>query len=133
MRHHAATFAGMAAHLREHPRVRRVYVPDVDGRQLTDYGGILFIELDPAFESSVGAFMDSLRLFERGTSMASVVSSVAQPWSGSHLSMTDDEKRSAGIGRTLVRLCFGLEDPADLKADLTQALDRLRAPAEVKA
>jgi len=127
MRHHAATFEGLAAHLRAHPAVARVFVPDVDGRQLTGYGGILFIELDPALESAVGAFMDGLRLFDRGTSMASVVSAVAQPWSGSHLSMTDEEKRRAGIGKTLVRLCFGLEDPADLRADLTQALDRVAA------
>ena len=135
MRRHAETFGEMAAHLRAHPRVRRVYVPEVDGRQLTAYGGILFVELDPALEPAVEAFMDSLRLFERGTSMASVVSSVAQPWSGSHLSMTEEEKRRAGIGKTLVRLCFGLEDPADLKADLTQALDRAgeALPAEVKA
>ncbi|MEK7469992.1 MAG: PLP-dependent transferase [Planctomycetota bacterium] len=124
MRAHAATFGEMAAHLRSHPRVRRVYVPEVDGRQLASYGGILFIELDPALEPAVEAFMDSLKLFERGTSMASVVSAVAQPWSGSHLSMTAEEKLGAGIGKTLVRLCFGLEDPADLKADLTQALDK---------
>ncbi len=129
MRHHVDTFAGLAAHLRAHPVVRRVYVPEVDGRQLIGYGGILFLELDPALEPAVGAFMDSLELFERGTSMASVVSSVAQPWSGSHLSMTDEEKRRAGIAKTLVRLCFGLEDPEDLKADLTRAFDRLRSAA----
>lgn len=135
MKQHAATFGEMAAHLRAHRNVREVHVPTVDGHQLKGYGGILFIELDPALEPAVGGFMDSLRLFERGTSMASVVSAVAQPWSGSHLSMTDDEKRRAGIGKTLVRLCFGLEDPADLKADLTQALDRLvvAAPAGAKA
>lgn len=133
MKQHAATFGEMAAHLRAHRNVREVHVPTVDGDQLKGYGGILFIELDPALEPAVEGFMDSLRLFERGTSMASVVSAVAQPWSGSHLSMTDEEKRRAGIGKTLVRLCFGLEDPADLKADLTQALDRLAVPVGAKA
>ncbi len=124
MNHHVATFETMANHLRAHPRIRQVYVPAVDGRQLRAYGGILFAELDPALEGAIGEFMDSLQWFERGTSMASVVSAVAQPWTGSHLSMTDAEKTRIGLRKTLVRFCFGLEDPEDLKADLTQALDR---------
>lgn len=133
MEHHAATFQELAEHLRRHPHIRRVHTPEIDGRQLSNYGGILFVELDPRFESAIATFMDSLALFERGTSMASVVSAVAQPWSGSHLSMTDAEKQRAGIERNLVRLCFGLEDPADLKADLTQALDRLGTAAVAPA
>ncbi|MNR11663.1 Methionine gamma-lyase [compost metagenome] len=46
---------------------------------------------------------------------------VAQPFSGSHASMTDEEKALMGIGQGLVRLCFGLEALEDLQEDLLQA------------
>ena len=36
--------------------------------------------------------------------------------------MTDKEKKEMGIGKNLVRLCFGLEDPDDLIADLDKGL-----------
>ena len=63
-----------------------------------------------------------MELFNTGTGMACVTSMVAQPWSGSHASMTDEEKRQINIGENLVRLSFGLEDPEDLKNDLLGAL-----------
>ncbi|MNG24592.1 Methionine gamma-lyase [compost metagenome] len=57
--------------------------------------------------------------------MACVTSMVAQPFSGSHASMTDQEKADMGIEKGLVRLCFGLEDLDDLKDDLLQAFEAM--------
>jgi cystathionine beta-lyase/cystathionine gamma-synthase len=57
--------------------------------------------------------------------MACVTSMVAQPYTGSHASLNEEEKRAMGIDRGLVRLCFGLESRADLEADLSQAFERL--------
>jgi len=57
--------------------------------------------------------------------MACVTSMVAQPFSGSHASMTEQEKADMGIGKGLIRLCFGLEDLADLKEDLLQAFEAM--------
>ncbi len=54
-----------------------------------------------------------------------MTSMVAQPFSGSHASMTDQEKADMGIEKGLVRLCFGLEDLDDLKDDLLQAFEAM--------
>jgi cystathionine gamma-lyase / homocysteine desulfhydrase len=59
--------------------------------------------------------------------MAAVTSTVAQPYSGSHASMTAEEKAAIGLGEDLVRLCFGLEDPDDLQADLRHAFEYVEA------
>jgi cystathionine gamma-lyase/cystathionine gamma-lyase/homocysteine desulfhydrase len=50
---------------------------------------------------------------------------VAQPYSGSHASLSESEKEDMDIGQDIVRLCFGLEDKEDLKADLENALRAL--------
>jgi cystathionine gamma-lyase / homocysteine desulfhydrase len=124
MEAHQKTALEMKAFLEAVEEVERVYFPEVGG-QLSGYGCILFAELRAELEEKVPSFMKSLRLFERGTSMASVVSGVAQPFTGSHLTLTDEEKAQMGIGRTLVRLCFGLEPVEDLKQDLKMAFRRL--------
>ncbi len=59
--------------------------------------------------------------------MACVTSMVAQPYTGSHASLTDDEKSAMDIGKGLIRLCFGFEDPKDLKRDLANAFRVLQS------
>lgn len=104
------------------PQVRRVYYPEVDGVELTGYGGIIFFELREDLVPRYTEFAGSLKLFGTGTGMAAVSSMVAQPYTGSHASMSDQEKAAIGLSHNLVRLCFGLEDPEDLAADLVSAL-----------
>jgi cystathionine gamma-lyase/cystathionine gamma-lyase/homocysteine desulfhydrase len=118
MREHVRVTARLADFLRSRPEVAKVWLPEVDGRQLTDYGGILFFDLQPEFANRYRDFAGALTLFDTGTGMACVSSMVAQPWSGSHASLTDAEKREMGITEGLVRLCFGMEVPEDLVADL---------------
>jgi cystathionine gamma-lyase/cystathionine gamma-lyase/homocysteine desulfhydrase len=125
MKEHQTKVQVMARFLREMDEISEVFLPEVDGNQMTGYGCILFFELKPKYVNSVIKFMDSLTLFDRGTSMACVVSAVAQPFSGSHLSMKPEDKKRVGIRETLVRLCFGMEDEQDLKNDLLQAFRQL--------
>ena len=125
MRDHVQKLKDMAAFLNTRKEVVRIYLPETNQRQLKDYGCILFFELDEKYEQKVSAFMRSLELFDVGTSMAAVVSSVAQPYTGSHLSLTEGEKSRMGIKKNLIRLCFGLEDKSDLQKDLEQAFARL--------
>ncbi len=121
MKEHQAKVQMMGRFLKEIDEIEKVYLPEVDGVQMTGYGCILFFEFKDRYKDSVSKFMDSLKLFDRGTSMACVVSAVAQPFTGSHLSMKSEDKIRVGIRETLVRLCFGLEEEQDLKADLLQA------------
>lgn len=53
--------------------------------------------------------------------MAFVTSAVANPWSGSHLSMNENKKKSIGLDKFVIRLSFGLEDVDDLISDIDRA------------
>jgi len=124
MQEHERVIKKMASFLHAQAEIERVYLPEVGG-QLEGYGCILFCELKEQFEANVDRFLSGLSLFERGTSMASVVSAVAQPYFGSHLTLSPEEKKQMGIKPTLIRLCFGLEEISDLIDDLKTALRRL--------
>jgi cystathionine beta-lyase/cystathionine gamma-synthase len=122
---HSATAAQMRDFLTAHREVSRVYYPWIDGAQLKGYGTLLFFDLRSRSDDAYNRFANSLELFSTGTGMACVTSMVAQPCSGSHASLTDEEKRQLGIGTQLVRLSFGLEKIEDLKADLERAFGAL--------
>ena len=127
--HQGRVTAEMREFLTELPQVAKVYYPKVDGHQLSGYGGIIFFELRPHLVDRYDDFVASLQHFGTGTAMACVTSMVARPFSGSHASMTVDEKRKIGLSPALVRLCFGLEDPEDLRSDLRQAFAKIDQPA----
>lgn len=80
--------------------------------------GLFTIELHPSDRTRVTAFLDQLKLFGRGASWGGF-ESLALPCDLS-TSRSVDDWRDRG---PLVRLHIGLEDPADLIADLAQALE----------
>jgi cystathionine gamma-lyase/cystathionine gamma-lyase/homocysteine desulfhydrase len=108
--------------LRDRTEFATVYYPTLDDVQLTGYGAIVFAQLDPACGVTFADLLERLALFGSGTGMACVTSMIAQPFTGSHASLSDDEKAAMGIDRGLVRFCIGLEPVADLAADLVRAL-----------
>ena len=69
---------------------------------------------------------DRVRLVANAPSLGGVESLLSLPVYTSHAYLTPDERRAVGVGDDLVRLSIGLEDAADLCADLDQALE---APA----
>ena len=68
------------------------------------------------------AVMARLRLAQIATHVADARTCVLHPAASTHRQMTDEELAAAGIGPDLVRLSCGIEDAADLIADLDQAL-----------
>ncbi len=125
MRAHQRSTSILADWLEAMPQITRVYRPRVDGAQLTGYGGILFCDLREDLVPRYAEFSRALRLFDTGTGMACVTSMVAQPYNGSHGSMSAEEKSEMGLGQGLIRLCFGLEDVEDLKRDLQGAMEQI--------
>jgi cystathionine gamma-lyase/cystathionine gamma-lyase/homocysteine desulfhydrase len=118
----------LVEHLKTLSKVAEVYFPRVDGTQLTGYGGIIFVQLKDAYEDSFSEIVSNLSCFATGTGMACVSSMIAQPYTGSHASMSDAEKAVIGLNKGLIRFCFGLERPEDLIADLEHALGPASAP-----
>jgi O-acetylhomoserine (thiol)-lyase len=84
-------------------------------------------------EDAARIIIDSLELFSRMTHMGDVRSMVLHPATTSHAHLTDADKVRFGIHPGLVRLSVGIEDEADLIADLDRAFAALRASADAVA
>ena len=130
MERHCANGAAVARHLRAHPAVADVRWPgfedhpghDVAKKQMRGFGGMLSFTLkDDAIETAV-RFMAATRVFALAESLGGVESLVSHPASMTHGSIPADVRRASGLPDSLVRLSVGVEDEADLLADLDQAL-----------
>lgn len=131
-RRHSENALALAGFLEGRKEVERVFYPGLEGhpehalaaRQMHDFGGVLSFDLD-ADKDQTWAFIDALELFQTTASLGSTDSLVApvQLYLGSDLSA--DEQKKAGIKSATVRFAVGIEDPDDLIADVSQALDRV--------
>ena len=86
------------------------------------FGGVVSLELRDAAEPQVFRFMEALKLIRAGTSLGDVYSLLLYPAQSSHHALGPEERHRQGIGDGLVRLSCGIEDAADIIADLQQAL-----------
>ncbi len=121
MKEHERITSHYVEFLRKIPQVKTIYFPKIDGKQLKSYGGIIFFEFEDYLLDPYQRFMEALEIFGTGTGMACVTSMIAQPYSGSHASISEKEKEKMGITPKLVRLCFGFEDQKDIERDLSHA------------
>lgn len=127
------TAATLAAHLRAHPGIARVFHPSLDGhprqdvadRQMFAYGAQLSFELAGDGEAVISkgrAFLEALRVATHAVSLGDVRTLVVHPASTTHSTMPSEVRRRAGIPDGLVRVSCGLESPADLIADFDQGI-----------
>ena len=85
-------------------------------------GAVLSFEVRNAGKPEIFALMDALELIQPATSLGDIYSLMLYPAISSHRSLTPEERHSLGIGDGLLRLSAGIEDVADIQADLAQAL-----------
>lgn len=131
LRAHGENAAAVAELLAGHPAVERVYFPGlpehpghaIAARQQTGFGAMISFELAGG-EPAVVAFLEGLQHFFLAESLGGVESLVAHPASMTHAAMDPEARHRAGIGDSLLRLSVGIEDPADLCADLAAGLAR---------
>lgn len=128
MQRHDATGREIAGWLRGHPKVKKLYYPglpdhpqhDLACRQMRGFGGMISIELgDPALARRV---VEKTRIFTLAESLGGVESLIGHPASMTHASVPVALRQAMGLTDSLVRLSCGIEEPADLMADLEQAL-----------
>ena len=82
---------------------------------------MISIELKGDLEDS-RRFLERCELFALAESLGGVESLIEHPAIMTHASVPAAARAELGIGDTLCRLSVGIEDVADLRADLTQAL-----------
>ena len=114
MLRHQENASKIAAVLRSHPRVQRVYYPG--------FGGMVSFELDGTVED-VSGFVSSRRYFALGESLGGVKSLICHPAQMTHASIPADARRALGLSDTLIRLSPGVEHPDDLIEDLIEGLN----------
>ena len=71
------------------------------------------------------AFMEALSLITQETHVADVRSCVLHPASTTHRQLSKADLEKAGVPENLVRLSVGIENPEDILADLSRALDKI--------
>jgi cystathionine gamma-synthase len=131
MRVHAENTAAVVDCLAKHAGVERVNYPglpdhpghDIARRQQSGFGAMLSFELAGG-EAAVEAFLSGLECFTLAESLGGVESLISHPASMTHAGMEESARLRAGIGPGLLRVSVGIEDPADLVADLTAGLER---------
>jgi methionine-gamma-lyase len=89
-------------------------------RQMSGFGSMISFELKGGLEAG-RAVMDHVKIATLAVSLGGIESLIEHPASMTHAGMARDDRIAAGITDGLVRYSVGIEDPADLIADLEQA------------
>lgn len=93
--------------------------------QMSGYGSLLSILLDTEDILKVKAFVDALKIFKLGVSWGGHESLVYAPVISYIKELDENQFKAMGIIPNMIRLSVGLEDMADLKDDIRQALSKL--------
>lgn len=133
MERQCANATALAAWLRAHRRVERVFYLDdpahpdaaVIARLLPEglRGGMVSFEVRGADKAGVFAFLDRLKLCVKATSLGDVHTMALYPWISSHRDVPPEQKEEMGLRESLVRLSVGIEAVEDIIADIGQALE----------
>jgi cystathionine gamma-synthase len=124
----------VAEFLESHPRIERVWYPGLAShpdhetavRQMRGFGGVVSFEVAPLPGQSpletTGRFIDAMTIPLIAPSLGGVESLIEQPALMSFYELSTEERLSIGIKDNLVRFAIGIEETADILADLEQAL-----------
>ena len=130
MPRHVENGLAVAKFLNEQPEVKKVTYPGLEGddyyeiaqKYLPNGGcGVVSFELEGG-RKAAESFMKKLKLIAIETHVADARSCCLNPATSTHRQMTDEQLEAAGIPAGLIRVSCGLEDSADLIADIAQAL-----------
>ena len=131
MDRHSSNALAVARYLEQHDAVEWVNYPGLESspyKEIADrvltgrgYGGLLSFGLKAGREAG-SRLVEALNLFSHLVNIGDAKSLVVHSASTTHSQLTDSELVAAGVAPEMVRLSIGIEDPADLIADLDQAL-----------
>ncbi len=128
---HCSNALQVAEFLKDHPQVAWVRYAGLPGDKYYELGkkylpkgccGVVSFGVKGG-RKAAEKFMAKLQLCSIATHVADAKTCVLHPASATHRQMNDQELIAAGVGPDLIRLSVGIEDPADLIADVKQALE----------
>jgi cystathionine gamma-synthase len=132
MQRHNENGLAVAQFLADHPRVEKVYYPglpshpyyEIAKRTMRGFGGLVTFLVRGADWQQTARIVDSVKIPRIAPSLGGVESLIEQPLVMSYYECTPEERRQYGIHDNMIRLACGIENSADLVADLKQALER---------
>lgn len=131
MERHSQNAEAVATFLQSCPQVESVHYPRLasspykaraDKYLPLGCSGVMSFVLKGGREAGV-RFIDSLKLVSLVVHVADIRTCILHPASSTHSQMTDEQLASVGISAGMVRLSVGLENIADIIADIKQALE----------
>lgn len=131
MKAHSENAQAIAEFLEARPEVERVYYPGLEShpghelakRQMSGFGGMVSVALRGGRDAAI-ALAESMQLFQLAESLGGVESLVNYPALMTHASVAGTE---LAVPENVIRLSVGVEDVADLIADLTAGLEKMNA------
>ena len=129
MRAHCDNAMQLAQWLQTHPKIDKVIYPGLEShpqhalaaRQMDGFGGIISIVLKGGIDEA-RTMLERCKLFALAESLGGVESLINHPAIMTHASVPAEIRAQLGMTDSLIRLSVGVEDVADLRADLEHAL-----------
>jgi len=129
MERHAQNAMAIAQFLEVHPKIEKVIYPGLEGhpqhaiarKQMSGFGGMITFFIKGGLPEA-RTFLERVKLFTLAESLGGVESLIEHPAIMTHASVPAATRKELGIHDNLIRISVGIEDLADLKTDLTQAL-----------
>jgi O-succinylhomoserine sulfhydrylase len=126
---HSAAALELAHWLQEHPRVERVYYPDLRShpqhalarRQQRTGGGVVSFVVKGGREAAWGV-VDSCKMISITANLGDAKTTITHPASTTHGRLSPQARAEAGVEEGLLRVAAGLESVKDLRADLARGL-----------
>ena len=132
MQAHCASAQILAEWLEQQPGVERVFYAGLPShpqhelakRQQKGFGAVLSFEVTGG-KAGAWRFIDATRLISITANLGDSKTTITHPGSTTHGRLSAEDRATAGISDSLIRVAVGLEDVDDLKADLARGLAAL--------
>jgi len=139
LKQHEENALAIAKYLEQSEYVRKVYYPGLEShpqhvlakKQQLGFGGMVSFDIAGGLEDAA-AFLTTVKEFSLAESLGGVESLICHPATMTHAGMEPKARLEAGVGDTLIRISVGIEEVADLLADLEAAFAKTqpgKAPA----
>jgi O-succinylhomoserine sulfhydrylase len=93
-------------------------------KQQSGFGGVLSFCVDGGREAA-WRLIDKTKMLSLTANLGDTKTTIVHPATTTHARLSDEERTAAGISESLIRIAVGLEDIADIKADIALGLDAL--------
>ena len=132
MQAHCANAEALAHWLNNHEKVTKVFYAGLEAhpghalakKQQRGFGGVLSFCVEGGREAA-WRVIDKTKMLSLTANLGDTKTTIVHPATTTHARLSDEDRDAAGISDSLIRIAVGLEDIADIKADIALGLDAL--------